>query len=112
MTMRRYMAIHTFHSEKTKEEMFNWAAENLATQKEYMASVTHEKCRCVATWLGNEDFFFCHWLAETDQDIHNALKEDGTDQLVFTACYEVPIYIDANCLTDERAFPMNALVEA
>ena len=47
--MRRYMAIHTFHSEKTKEEMFNWAAENLATQKEYMASVTHEKCRCVAT---------------------------------------------------------------
>ena len=27
MAMRRYMAIHTFHSEETKKAMMKWAAE-------------------------------------------------------------------------------------
>ena len=37
MAMRRYMAIHTFHSEETKKAMMKWAVENKATQKEFMA---------------------------------------------------------------------------
>ena len=109
MAMRRYMAIHTFHSDKTKKAMMKWAVENKATQKEFMAGQVFEKCRTLATWLGNDDFFFCHWLAESEEDIHAVLRENGRDQLVFTACYEISIHIDDRCLTDERAFPFGAL---
>ena len=111
MALRRFMAIHTYHSEETRKAMMQWAAGNEATQKEFMAAQVFEKCRTVATWIGSDDFFFCHWLAETDEDIHKALGQNGMDQLIFTACYETSIHIDEACLTEERAFPMSALKE-
>ena len=70
MAMKRFMAIHTYHSEEAKKAMMQWAAENTASQKEFMAAQVFDKCRTVATWIGSDDFFFCHWLAETDEDIH------------------------------------------
>ena len=112
MAMKRFMAIHTYHSEAAKKAMMQWAAENTASQKEFMAAQVFDKCRTVATWIGSDDFFFCHWLAETDEDIHNALKENGLDELVFTACYEANIHIDRACLTDDRAFPMRQTEQA
>ena len=107
MTMKRFMAIHTFHSDETKAAMAGMLRMT-TTQKEWAASWKFEKCQCVATWIGDDDFFFCHWLAETDEDIHNALRENGLDELVFTACYEANIHIDTACLSDERAFPSEA----
>ena len=109
MAMKRFMAIHTYHSEAAKKAMMQWAAENTASQKEFMATQVFDKCRTVATWIGSDDFFFCHWLAETDEDIHNALGQNGMDQLVITACYETSIHIDEACVTGERAFPISAL---
>ena len=75
MTMKRFMAIHTFHSDETKAAMAAMTSDDPTTQKEWAASWKFEKCQCVATWIGNDDFFFCHWLAETDKDIHNALRK-------------------------------------
>ena len=57
MAMRRYMAIHTFHSEKTKDAMWASADENNATQKEWAKAWTFNKCKCLATWSGDDDFF-------------------------------------------------------
>ena len=56
--------------------------------------------------------FFCHWLAETEEDIHNALRDNQLYYFVFTACYEALNYIDTACLSDERAFPKRATLEA
>ena len=109
MAMKRFMAIHTYHSEEAKKAMMQRAAENTSSQKEFMAAQVFDKCRTVATWIGSDDFFFCHWLAETDEDIHNALRQNGMDQLVLTACYETSIHIDEASVTGERAFPISAL---
>ena len=109
MTMKRFMAIHTFHSDETKAAMAAMTSDDPTTQKEWAESWKFEKCQCVATWIGDDDFFFCHWLAETDEDIHNALRQNGMDQLVLTACYETSIHIDEACVTGERAFPISAL---
>ena len=73
--MKRFMAIHTFHSDETKAAMAAMTSDDPTTQKEWAASWKFEKCQCVATWIGDDDFFFCHWLAETDKDIHNALRK-------------------------------------
>ena len=113
MTMKRFMAIHTYHSEEAKKAMMQWAAENTSSQKEFMAAQVFDKCQCLATWSGqDDDFFFCHWIAETEEDIHNALGENGLDQLVFTACYEAQNYIDTACLSDERAFQVRQTEQA
>jgi len=47
--MTRFMAVHTFHSDQTKEAMAAVTSENPATQKEWAASWKFEKCQCVAT---------------------------------------------------------------
>ena len=109
MVSRRFTAIHTYHSEETRKIMTQWAVGNTTTQKEFMAVQVFENCRTIATWIESNGFFSCHWLAETDEDMHNKLIENGKDQLVFTACYETYIYVDKTCLTDERAFPTRAL---
>ena len=75
MTMKRFMAIHSFHSDETKAAIAAMTSDDPTTQKEWAASWKFEKCQCVATWIGNDDFFYCHWLAETDKDIHNALRK-------------------------------------
>ena len=112
MTMKRFMAIHTFHSDETKAAMAAMTSDDTNTQKEWAASWKFEKCQCVETWIGNDDFFFCHWLAETDEDIHNALRKNGLDELVFTTCYEANIHIDTACLSDERAFQVRQTEQA
>ena len=38
MTIKRFMAIHTFHSDQTEEAMAAVTSENAATQKEWAAS--------------------------------------------------------------------------
>ena len=112
MAIRRYMAIHPFHSEKTKEAMWAMASEDKSSQKDWAKAQSFDKCRCLATWSRDDDFFFCHWVAETEEDIHNALSENQLDEFVFTACYEAQKYIDTACLSDEGAFPTRETVEA
>ena len=103
MSRKRYMAIHTFHSDKSKEAFQAMNAADTKSEKEWAAAWTFEKCQCMATWVGDDDFFFCHWLAESDQDIHDALTSMGLDEFVFTACYEAPMHLDVNFLSDETA---------
>ena len=97
MAMRRYMAIHTFHSEETKKAMMKWAAENKATQREFMAGQVFDKCRTLATWLGNDDFFFVNGLRKVRK--------------TSTPCLEKMAGINwyLRFLADERAFPFSAL---
>ena len=104
MTRKRYMALHTFHSDKSKEAFMARNATNTSTVKEWAAAWTFEKCQCVATWVGDDDFFFCHWLAESDQDVHDALTSMGLDEFIFTACYDTPMHIDVNFVSDKPAF--------
>ena len=78
----------------------------MQTDAEWSEKWTFDKCKCIATWIGNDDFFFCHWEAEDEQDIHNALAENGLDKFVVTACYRAHSHIDTKNLTGEiRNYP-------
>ena len=59
----------------------------------------------VSVWqLGLEMMtFFCHWLAENDQHVYDALTSMGHDEFVFTAWYEASTHLDVNFLSDETA---------
>ena len=100
MTIKRSIAIHTFHSDKTKEAFKAMNAQDTSTEEVWFEAWTFEKCQCVATWVGDDDFFFCHWLSESDQDVHEALTSMGLDEYVFTACYEANMHLDINQLPD------------
>ena len=52
-------------------------------------------------WLGKEDFFFCHWEAETQDNILAQFEDLGLDKLMQTACYEMHHFTSAFRLSDE-----------
>ena len=63
--MKDWMAIHTFLSEDAKAQHLS-AKGKVRTEKEWAEySMSLEKAKCVQEWCGHEEFFFCHWQAET-----------------------------------------------
>ncbi len=63
-----------------------------------------DKCQCTAVWVGSDDFFFCQWESETEDDIHKTLSEMGADDYIFTALYEIDMHIDTNNLTGKNPY--------
>ena len=61
------------------------------TDVEFEKRWTFETCKCVAAWMGNDDFFFCHWYAESENAIIESLSEAGADQYMITMATEVGI---------------------
>ena len=66
MTRKRYIAIHTFHSDKSKEAFYAFNTENPQTDQEMLEAWTFEKCQLAATWFSDDDFFsVIGWLKAT-----------------------------------------------
>ena len=53
---------------------------------------------------GSDDFFFCQWESETEEDIHKTLAEMGADNYIFTALYEIDMHIDTDNLTGKNPY--------
>ena len=104
MTRKSLMAIHTFHSDEAKQEFFGGMPESETTDTEWAEGWSFEKCRCVATWAGKDDFFFCHWEAESQADIISTLTEKGLDEFIFSAVYPTLMHIDQNNLSGRKPF--------
>ena len=49
--------------------------------------MTFENAQCLQIWQGKDEFLFCHWIAESEQDIHDYLDENGSGALIYTVCY-------------------------
>ena len=107
LARKTYIAIHTYMSDDAKKQMLTTPyEEDKETDVEFEKRWTFETCKCVAAWMGNDDFFFCHWEAEKEQDIHDALALNGLDQFCVTACYRIHSHIDTNALTGKiRSYP-------
>ena len=58
-----------------------------------------EKCQCTGTWVGDDDFFFCQWESESEEDVLKALTSKGLDEFIFTALYPIDMQIDIRNLT-------------
>ena len=136
--LKHYIATHTFHSSNGMKEFKNafkhrkkssdwFDTETPDIKKHFFNSLCNRKIVNANSWdsfdsydyaimyqlfFGKGDFFFCHWLSETDENIHNALRDTGLDNFVFTACYESQMHIDSNFLSDAPAFPASVSMNA
>ena len=110
--MKQWIAVHTFISEETRRAYCTPPEERdppeePMTQNQWVEfATTLPRAKCVQEWLGKEDFFFCHWEAETQDEILAQLEELGLDKLIQTACYEMHRFTSAFRDSDElRQFP-------
>jgi hypothetical protein len=91
--MKHFICTHTFHSEETKKAYFEDNKD--ITSREWFASVEGEKVKCIQHWLGDQDFWFCHWIAESENQIHEKLEAIGADKLFLTMAQEMKVYATA-----------------
>ena len=55
------MCTHTFHDGDAKEKYLEMCKGISST--DWFASGEGENAECIQNWLGEEDFWFCHWVA-------------------------------------------------
>ena len=60
-----------------------------------------DKAQMLAHWMGKEEFFFCHWYAESEEAILEALAKIGLDEIVVTAANEMTRYISVDDMKDQ-----------
>ena len=92
--MKHFICTHTFHSEETKKAYFEDNKD--ITSKKWFASVEGKKVKCIQHWLGDQDFWFCHWIAESENQIHEKLESIGADKLFLTMAQEMKVYATAD----------------
>ena len=51
--------------------------------------------------MGKEDFFYCHWFAESDEEIFEALDQLGLNEIMVSMPNEMPRYVRHDNIKDE-----------
>ena len=99
MNKKHWMAVHTWVSEEARISSAKNASKR--TDLQFFERLKNEKAECVQHWAGACDFFYCHWIAETEADIHELLETAGISNLIVTMPNEMVRYISAWDLTNE-----------
>ena len=90
-----YLATHTFNSDAKKKELLKRIKgrpnDVWVSMMNDPSNPFHERARVVQVFIGKADFFFCHWYAESESAIIEALSEPGADQYIITMATEVGV---------------------
>jgi hypothetical protein len=97
MNKKHYLCTHTWIGEKEKLESL--AATEGMTVNAWFDPRPSAKAECRQHWMGQDDFFFCHWFAESEEAILEALDQTGSNDRIVTAAYETPRFVSKNALT-------------
>ena len=57
-----------------------------------MVCIDSEKVKCIQHWLGDKDFWFCHWIALSESQSQEKLEAIGADKLFLTIPQESEVY--------------------
>ena len=90
MPKKHFICTHTFHSDETRKKYFEQSKG--VSVKEWFENTKNEKVKCLQTWLGDEDFWFCHWEAESEDDLHEFLEESASNELIVTLAQEMKYF--------------------
>ena len=100
MAKKHYMCTHTWSNPDTVKDIIKQQGE--MTDKEFFAGLKSEKAETLQHWMGKDDFFFCHWLAEDEQSIIDVLEQTGLNDMIVTMPNEMQRYVSSDKITNEK----------
>ena len=76
---RHFFVIHTFVSQEARQQYLKPPEERnppeiRPTELQWAVNAIGEYAQCMQTWCGNDDFFYCHWVAESEDDVYRQLN--------------------------------------
>ena len=102
--MKHWMAVHTFVDENAKFSYHKYMADvekqkisngSMFTQSDWAQESTGEFATVLQKWIGTEEFFFSHCLAESEDDIVKQLEVWGVNQFFNTMVMETHYWCSA-----------------
>ena len=97
--MKHFIATHTCFSEEARRAFIENT--KALTHKEMIEGTKSEKAKLLAHWMGKDDFFFCHWLADSEEAIHDVLEVQGIAAIIVTNANEMVRFVSSSDLKDE-----------
>ena len=91
MSKKHFVAIHTCFSEEGRRAFIDLTKD--LTHQELIDSCRTEDAEMIAQWMGKDDFFYCHWYAESEESINEVLENLGVDKICVTAVNEMSRYV-------------------
>ena len=104
MAKKHFMCTHTWMGDEAKK--MGLEATSQMTDREFFASIKTPRAETLQHWMGQEDFFYCHWYAEDEDAIIDHLDKVGFNTLMNTLPNEMPIYMAHDKITDKTAEEM------
>ena len=110
---RHFFVVHTFVSEEARREYLTppekrEPPEPRPTELQWAVQAVGEYAQCMQTWVGNDDFFYCHWVAESEEDVYKQLHAfESEEKVVNSRATEMQQFMSAYRASDEimRQYP-------
>ena len=90
---RRSILCELTHSIRKKRKIFFKAHFGKKSRDWFNATNDEDNVKCVSTWIGEQDFWFYHWTAESEDLIHKKLEDLKGDKLFYTLAQEMKSFI-------------------
>lgn len=91
MTKKHFICTHTWNNAEARAEALN--SMKHMTDKEFFDLLRTDKAETLQHWMGEDDFFFCHWLAESEDAIYESLENSGISSFMITLPSEMPRFV-------------------
>ena len=99
MSRKHFMCTHTFVSQEAAKQFLDATLD--LTDRQIFEGLKTDKAEMLAHWRGEEEFFFCHWYAEAEDDILAALESAGFNDLMHTLPNEMQLFLSADNLSNK-----------
>ena len=101
--------MHTHFIPKKLKKIFSKPHFGKKSRDWFSATNNEDSVKCVSTWIGEHDSWFCHWTAESEALIHKKLEDLKSDKLFYTLAQEMKSFIthtepDKDFITDRYQF--------
>ena len=110
-----FFVVHTFVSEEARKEYLTPPEkrnppQKQLTEKKWAEEAIGDFAQCMQTWVGNDDFLYCHWMANSEDDVYRQLDEwELEGKIVISKVNEIHQFVTAYRALDTviRDYPAN-----
>ena len=99
--MIHFIYVHHWNNAETKKRVREMLDEQPMTDRQFLGIYEGEKAKALQHWGGEGDFFYCHWVAESEDDLQQAFEIFGVNNDCYTMVMEANRFATSFELTDE-----------
>ena len=100
MSKKHYICTHTWNNSESRKDVIERTKG--MTDKMFFEVLKSEKAETLQHWMGKDDFFFCHWYAESEEAIFENLEKAGFNSLMMTLPNEMPRFVSIYNITNQE----------